>query len=292
MFDYYRQLSIFLEVVKAGSFRKAAKGLSITPSAVTHHVKKLEDEMGLRLYKRDLGRFELTQDGHQTVDTFSDTMNLLDQKYRLSKLKTSISIQTIRFSYASAIGTKSFYRFLSDYSRENPDVTLDLNVQDTREDIDESDKHLAIRVGWPETQPSGKTIPIKSTASHIFCSKEFSQENIIERFSDLESLRWIYMRGLPFPMIFHHRGKEFQVNPTNIIYVNNSSVAYELIYNSVGICTLLDFVIEADGRWDDVDILFPDHKLPERQVFLSMRTDVWENLEIQRFAEAVRNHFL
>ena len=292
MYDYYRQLSIFLEVVKAGSFRKAAKGLSITPGAITHHVKKLEEEMGLRLYKRDLGRFELTQDGHQMVDTFSDTMTLLDQKFRLSKLKTSISNQSIRVSYASAIGTQSFYRFISDYSRENPNVALDLNVQDTREDIDESDTHLAIRVGWPETQPSGKTIPIKSTASHIFCSKNYYQENVIERFLDLENTRWIYMRGLPFPLVFLFREKELQLSPKDIIYVNNSSIAYDLIYNSVGVSTLLDFVIEADGRWDEIEILFPEYKLPDRQVFLSVRTDAWENLEIQRFAEAVRNHFL
>ena len=292
MYDYFRQMSIFLEVVKAGSFRKAAQELNITPSAVTHHVKKLEKELGNKLYKHGTGRFELTQSGKDTVESFSDLMTLLDQKFQLSKARSEVSRQTIRFSFASAVGTDRFYKFISDYARENPNVSFDLNEIDRREDIDESDKHMSIRVGWPDTQPSGKAINIKPVTSHLVCSKSFAEENRIEKFKDLEHCRWIYMRGLPHPIRFGYNDNYVELNPHDIFYINSSNVAYQMVYNSVGVSTLLDFVLSADNAWDKVVPLFPDYKLPDRHLFISVRSDMWTNREVTRFCEAVKRHFL
>ncbi len=64
-----------------------------------------------------------------------------------------------------------------------------------------------------------------------------------------------------------------------------------MVYNSVGISTLLDFVIEDDAAWDKVEILFPEYKLPDRHLFIAVRSDMREDEAILDFASAVRNHF-
>jgi len=218
-------------------------------------------------------------------------MQLLDRKIDTAKSQSLQDRRTIRVSFASAIATRNFGRFISRYSIENPDITLDLNVLDKREDIDDSLNHLAIRVGWPESQPTGQAIYVRPAASHLVCSGEYLQASDLSDFSRLEKCRWVYMRGLPLPIRLGYNDGYVEITPTNIVYVNSSYIAYDLVYNSVGISTLLDFVIEDDKAWDRVEILFPEYKLPARHLFIAVRSDMRNDETILDFAEAVRRHF-
>jgi len=47
-----RGVRTFCVAARHGSFRVAAEELYITASAVSHQVKKLEDELGVRLFER------------------------------------------------------------------------------------------------------------------------------------------------------------------------------------------------------------------------------------------------
>ena len=60
-----RQLRAFLMVAGKGSFTKAAKGLHLTQSAVSHAVKALEEDLGCRLLDRVGKKVLLTQAGEQ-----------------------------------------------------------------------------------------------------------------------------------------------------------------------------------------------------------------------------------
>jgi DNA-binding transcriptional LysR family regulator len=50
--DDLSALSMFLTVAEERSFTKAAKRLGITPSAVSHAMRDLEEEIGVRLLSR------------------------------------------------------------------------------------------------------------------------------------------------------------------------------------------------------------------------------------------------
>ena len=58
-----QQLQIFLEVVDSGSFTKASKRLLVTPASVMKHMNKLENRLGLTLFKRSNHGVQLTAAG-------------------------------------------------------------------------------------------------------------------------------------------------------------------------------------------------------------------------------------
>ncbi|MEZ5870912.1 MAG: LysR family transcriptional regulator [Nitratireductor sp.] len=284
-------MGVFMEVCRTGSFRQAAVVLSLTPSAVTHHVRKLEEMLGIALYRREIGRFELTAEGREVANRFRDPLSHLEYEFQQTALAGKNRSRTVKLTFASGVGTRAFYAFLARYSRENPAMILELVVKDEREDIDASGNDIAIRIGWPQTQGTGKTIFLRNTRSLICATDEYCQEQSIRLFADLERATWIYMRGLPFPIRFERNGRLIELDPRNVVYVNASNIAYDLVYNSVGISTLLDFVVEDDGGFEKVNVLFPDYQLPERQLFLAIRENRRNDPEVLRLIDALVAHF-
>jgi DNA-binding transcriptional LysR family regulator len=68
-------LRTFVEIVDSGSFASAADRLALTPSAVSGHMRRLEQIAGASLLARTTRRLELTQAG-DTLYAYS--RNILD----------------------------------------------------------------------------------------------------------------------------------------------------------------------------------------------------------------------
>jgi DNA-binding transcriptional LysR family regulator len=62
-----RRLLAFVTLARIGSFTLAAKELHLTQSAVSHAIKALEDELGLRLFERRGRHVALTSAGRQVL---------------------------------------------------------------------------------------------------------------------------------------------------------------------------------------------------------------------------------
>jgi len=63
--DQLKRMAIFAEVVAAGSLTAAARQLGMTPSAVSQHLRQLEQALGLALLHRSTRRLTLTEAGER-----------------------------------------------------------------------------------------------------------------------------------------------------------------------------------------------------------------------------------
>src|SRR3954452_627580 len=78
-------LSALLAFERAGarlSFRHAANDLALSPSAVSHQIRGLEDRLGVQLFSRARGAIALTDAGRGYFDTVSQTLNELQDATR------------------------------------------------------------------------------------------------------------------------------------------------------------------------------------------------------------------
>lgn len=74
-------LRTFLEVVDSGGFALAADNLALTPSAVSGHIKRLEQTAGVSLLSRTTRRLELTQAG-ETLYAYARNIVELEREAR------------------------------------------------------------------------------------------------------------------------------------------------------------------------------------------------------------------
>jgi DNA-binding transcriptional LysR family regulator len=107
--DLFTGLAEFLAVAKNASFRAAAAGLGVTPSAISQAVRALEARVGLPLFQRTTRNVVLTEAGLSLLSRLSpaaaeigealEALGRLRQR-PIGNLRRPIS-RSISFSYGS-----------------------------------------------------------------------------------------------------------------------------------------------------------------------------------------------
>lgn len=119
-------LEYFLEVVRQGSFSKAAATLHITQPSISKMVQNLEDELGLVLINRNAKPLELTDVGQavmaQTQEIMALFHNLTTKIDDVTQLKTG----NIRIGIPPIAGSTIFPPILGEFNKCYPDIQLNL----------------------------------------------------------------------------------------------------------------------------------------------------------------------
>ena len=71
----FAALTTFVAVAEERSFTKAAKRQGVTPSAISHAMRALEEELGVRLIARTTRSVALTEAGHQLLGRLRPALN-------------------------------------------------------------------------------------------------------------------------------------------------------------------------------------------------------------------------
>ncbi len=77
------QLLSFFQIVKTGSFSRAAENVFRSQSAVSHQIKNLEKDLNIGLFERLGKKVKLTEEGKILFDVVSNFLNDIDNLKRI-----------------------------------------------------------------------------------------------------------------------------------------------------------------------------------------------------------------
>jgi DNA-binding transcriptional LysR family regulator len=127
-------LTAFVAIADARSFRAAASRLGVTPSALSHAMRQLEERLGMRLIHRTTRSVSVTDAGQRllerlrpAIDQIAGALEDLNQERERPVGRLRIYASHL----ASAVVVPIWGRFLSTY----PDVHLELAVGEAPIDI-------------------------------------------------------------------------------------------------------------------------------------------------------------
>jgi DNA-binding transcriptional LysR family regulator len=140
-------LAVFLVVAEERSFTRAAKRLRVTPSAISHAMRKLEEAIGVRLLSRTTRSVAPTGAGERLLarlrPALTDIRETLDQVSGLSaKPAGRVRLLMSRLAAKTVLAQK-ISRFASDF----PDIVLDITTDDSRTDIVAGGFDAGIHIG-------------------------------------------------------------------------------------------------------------------------------------------------
>jgi DNA-binding transcriptional LysR family regulator len=127
-------LTAFVAVAEEKSFTRAAKRQSVSPSAISHAIRGLEETLGVRLIARTTRSVALTEAGEQLLDGLRPALNQVGESLQIvsgSRAKPAGRVRLLvpRFAH-SVIAPK-----LGELARRYPDIILDVTTDDSRRDI-------------------------------------------------------------------------------------------------------------------------------------------------------------
>lgn len=110
------------------SFKRAADELSVTPGAISHQIRALEEELGSALFHRQHRAVELTEDGEALAAVLATSFSTIAQ--RLAAIRERRSGHFVTVGSTSAVAALWLSPWLTRFSREFPDMNVNQIVQD------------------------------------------------------------------------------------------------------------------------------------------------------------------
>ena len=139
-----RGLRTFCVAARLESFSAAGEELFITPSAVSHQIKSLEDELGHRLFDRNARDLKLTPTGRALFEDVSPLIDQLDGV--VAAIKSEEARASIRISVQPFFASEYFVPRLSEFTAANPDIDIQIDASDESAESLPADADLGIRL--------------------------------------------------------------------------------------------------------------------------------------------------
>ena len=162
-------VGVFVEVVEAGSFSRAADRLALTRSAVGKSVARLEDRLGVRLFHRTTKSHSLTEEGQVYFEKCQRALNELRAGEAMLETGRREVAGKLKISMPVLFGRYCVQPVLLDVARKYDRLELDLRYSDSVADLVGDGYDLAIRNRSPGEGSGLQTRKI-AIQTKIFCA--------------------------------------------------------------------------------------------------------------------------
>jgi DNA-binding transcriptional LysR family regulator len=123
------QLRLFRDIARELSFVKVAQQNHITQPAVSVHIKKLEEELGKKLFSRTPHNTYLTADGEVILDDVKEILRLCEGLKIRSSYSQGVLEGNIRIAAIHSVGMYEIGDFLSSFMKSFPRVHIHLEYR-------------------------------------------------------------------------------------------------------------------------------------------------------------------
>ena len=139
------QLALFIQVVQAGSFARAARRLSVPPTTLSRQVAQLENALQVRLLQRSTRKLSLTDVGRTLYDQSAAHIALLQEAGGQLLQGRQTPVGSIRV--AAAVNFFDFFamEWIEEFLTTYPGVRVEFMLSDTMADFIEDGIDVAFR---------------------------------------------------------------------------------------------------------------------------------------------------
>ncbi|WXB13191.1 LysR family transcriptional regulator [Pendulispora albinea] len=252
--------------MRAGSFTAAAEPLGLTKAMVSHHLARLERELGVSLMVRTTRRMALTEAGAafhaDCVRILSETNAAIARVAQNREKPTG----TLRLTSSTDYGPGVLAPLLADFMRRHPQLQVDLVIGDEIRDLIAERFDLAIRVGWLRDS-SLRTVRLAAFHQLVVAAPHYLTARGTPRTPlELANHDWIAVAPLPSPLRWTFTGTDGNrrtVRMRQVAQANNVAAVRGLVINGAGISILPDCLIGDDVRQGRLVSLLPTYRLRE-----------------------------
>ncbi|WP_386803822.1 LysR substrate-binding domain-containing protein [Litorisediminicola beolgyonensis] len=144
-------------VVRLGTFDAAARELHVTPGAVSQHIKRLEDRLGVSLFHRYGNRSEPNDAARQIARTLSDAFEQIEQALEQGTGRSESA--SVKIKLYQTWANRWLIPRLEAFSEQYPDISVEFETGIESVDAGWGDLDMALSMR-PDTSPNYTRVPL------------------------------------------------------------------------------------------------------------------------------------
>jgi DNA-binding transcriptional LysR family regulator len=252
-------LNVFLAIARAKSFRRAAVELGVTPSALSHGLRALEERLDLRLVNRTTRSISLTEAGQRLFDRVDPAFRDIDSAIEELNVWRGTPIGTLRINAALASARLELMPLLAGFLSANPSVQVEIIAQTALIDT--------VAQGYDAGVRFGERIAADMIAVPIGQRRRFAvvgSPGYFERWPrpahprdliGLPCIRYRFERGDDYHWEFERAGEELEIAVDGPFTTNEHELMLSAALDGIGLAFVFEEMIAdyiAAGRLERV----------------------------------------
>lgn len=263
------RLRIFVRIVEAGSFTRAAANLALPKSRVSRTLSALEKSLGQQLLYRTTREMRLTEAGRVLFESSKDAVEQLENAGERVGLESKTLEGLVRITAAEDFGIRVLPPLIAEFRRRHPKLRLDLLLSQEYVDLVRESVDLALRLGrLPDSS-------LKAQKLGALSMIPVASPKLLERFPVLDSPRGL--ERLPFlglsgssrrPLVLSDGKREIELRLQPVIEANEPGALLELALLDQGFAVLPEIFCAEHLRKEQLVQLFRSWKCEPVSVHL------------------------
>ncbi|MDH5392081.1 MAG: LysR substrate-binding domain-containing protein [Gammaproteobacteria bacterium] len=264
-------MQVFISVADSGSFSESARRLGLSQPSISRQVNKLEEHLGVRLLQRTTRRLSLTEAGQVYYEKAQQIQrDVIEADQSISGFKDTPS-GLLRISTPLTWAEILITPYLGEFLQRYPEVKIDIECNNTIQDIIEDRLDLVIRVG--ELKDSSYiAIPIANVRMVLCATPAYLKKfGTPKTAAELQNHNFICFEDYN-QMLLNDGSKTQQVSVAGNISANTVSVMMSALQQHIGISVLPDRLIKELLQTGELVDIMPGTEisavnLPVNQIF-------------------------
>jgi DNA-binding transcriptional LysR family regulator len=166
-------LKVFVEIVRAGGIGAAARSLNKQQPSISAALKRLEDQLGARLFERSTGGIRITQAGkalQAVCDEVFDSVRMAQHQVAQATKRVS---GEVRVQLISSIVCPEFDEAIASFHRRHPGIAIELRVSAWRGVLEALERgEVEVGIGYEgQALPELVYEPMFVETQQLFCAR-------------------------------------------------------------------------------------------------------------------------
>jgi DNA-binding transcriptional LysR family regulator len=289
-------LKVFMEIVRAGGIGAAARGLNKQQPSISAALKRLEDQLGARLFERSTSGIRITQAGKALQAVCEDVFdNVRMAQHQVAQATKRVSGE-VRIQLISSIICAELNEAIASYHRRHPAIAMELRVSAWRGVLEALARgEVELGIGYegqadPDRKQGPELIyePMFVETQQLFCARSSPlYGRKIGRLEELQREGFV-LTGADEPEAVTRLRSRHALGSVRAGQAEDVHEALRLIMLGVGIGFLpvgaAAIAVNTGQLWP----LLPDELQPSYEIHLISRADPSRDTATQLFLDEIR----
>ena len=279
-------IDVFIKVIQAGSFTKAAKLLNKPVTTVSDKVAQLESRLGVTLIHRTTRKLNLTPIGEKFYQAATSAVAHFQQFSEELVQSEDNPKGLLRITTAIDVAQAVIPGLVTGYLKKFADMKIEIVVTNDKIDLIKEGIDLALRIG-PLSDSTMKSRHFMKTKASLWMSTKLRKKYInLRKISDLEEIPFIKFKRQPMNHLILFKTKEkVKLNFRHRIETDDFLTLKKFILNSEGFGVLPDFICRDEEEKGELIRVFPELSTQEIDLVFVYPSQKFTSVQVKSFID-------